>query len=230
MRFPQVIHFASSPWVVTYDIGFQRKICKNGLIVPNSVIRFKFNHGRRDLGSKMRFDVARERVEKLKSDFDEFLGALRACAIPRVEFEPLAREVLSLQKPDELKANSREADAWAVLGNHLCVLSDRYAAELGENGYAVLNTITEFSSHPPVNRHVHRDRHGYQRLAGAWLVDFSQSCRQAGFMLPKYMSDLRSQRRTIADREDHGNASSPLRFAEWPNERGSPVGHVGYIR
>ena len=31
-----------------FDIGFYRKICKNGMIVPDTVIRFKFTHLRRD--------------------------------------------------------------------------------------------------------------------------------------------------------------------------------------
>jgi len=41
---------------------------------------------------------------------------------------------------------------------------------LGENAYAVLNVITEFASHPPANRHVHRERNSLQQLAGTWLI------------------------------------------------------------
>jgi hypothetical protein len=58
------------------------------------------------------------------------------------------------------------------------------------NAYAVFNAVTEFASHRPANRHVHRDRHSLQRLAGAWLNSFSQECRQPGFVLREYLKKL----------------------------------------
>jgi len=57
----------------------------------------------------------------------------------------------------------------------------------GENAYAVFNAITDFASHPPENRCVHRERHSFQRLAGSWLVDFSRICTNPGFDLKKYI-------------------------------------------
>jgi Domain of unknown function (DUF932) len=35
---------------LAFDIGFLRKVCKNGLILPDTIIRFKFSHLRRDIG------------------------------------------------------------------------------------------------------------------------------------------------------------------------------------
>jgi hypothetical protein len=86
-----------------------------------------------------------------------------------------------------LDPKSREAEDWKLLGTHLKELCDRYAKELGENAYAVLNAVTEFASHPPSNPCVHRERHSFQRLAGTWLSTFGQECRKPGFVLAKYI-------------------------------------------
>ena len=73
------------------------------------------------------------------------------------------------------------ADCWCAglaksdsLSTHVRASCERYAAKLGENAYAVFNAITDFSSHPPANRSVCRERHSLQRLAGSWRSDFSR--------------------------------------------------------
>ena len=68
-------------------------------------------------------------------------------------------------------------------------MTERYTGDLGENAYAAFNIITEFASHPPVNRCVHRDRHSFQRLAGTWLSTFGEECRKPGFSVAKYLEE-----------------------------------------
>jgi hypothetical protein len=60
-----------------FDIGFYRKVCKNGLIVPDTIIRFKFTHMRRDIGETIHFEVAKERLAKFKTAFTDTLTGLR---------------------------------------------------------------------------------------------------------------------------------------------------------
>ena len=175
-----------------FDVGFYRKVCKNGLVLRDSIIRFKFTHLRRDIGETVRFEVAHERLTAAKNDFREYLGALQKCAIGRVDFDPLLRAVLRFKEPTKLESDTPAAEDWASLTAHLTELADRYAGELGENAYAVFNAVTDFASHPPQNRHVHRDRHSYQRLAGTWLADFSENCRQPDFALARYLEELKS--------------------------------------
>jgi hypothetical protein len=83
----------------------------------------------------------------------------------------------------------------------LSELSDRYAREVGENAYAVFNAITEFASHPPANRCVHRERNSFQRLAGSWLNNFSTQCRQSGFTIANYLEEsVNSETSGLANR------------------------------
>jgi hypothetical protein len=175
---------------LAFDIGFFRKVCTNGMILPKSIIRFKFTHSQRDIGEAITFEIAHERLATIKASFNKYLEALRNCAVPRSKFEPLFCGILLIRKPKDVKPESPMAEDWGTLSQHLSSLCGRYKEELGENAYAVFNAITEFASHPLENRCVHRERHSFQRLAGDWLSKFSQECLQPGFSLSNYMEKL----------------------------------------
>ncbi|MBF0500167.1 MAG: DUF932 domain-containing protein [Candidatus Riflebacteria bacterium] len=159
---------------LSFDIGFYRKVCRNGLILPENVIKYRFAHVRREIGETIEFDVDHEKLKNLKSSFNELLGKLRNCAVPHSTFVPFIRGVLCLKEPS--KPDNHNASEWAELSVHIGEMNKRYASELGENAYAVFNVLTEFASHPPVNHFVRRNRHSMQRIVGTWLNEFSREC------------------------------------------------------
>jgi len=175
---------------LAFDIGFLRKVCKNGLIIPATIIRFKFSHLRRDIKEAIEFDVSHKRLAELKSGFRSYLDALRTCPVRSDQFDTFARAVLGIRAPEALKPKSRDAAEWEMLNSHIATLCEQHARELGENAYAVFNVITEFASRPPANRHVHRERNSLQRLAGTWLSNFAQRCRPPEFNLTAYLAEL----------------------------------------
>lgn len=180
-----------------FDVGFYRKICRNGLIIPDTIIRFSFTHQRCDLGAAVQFDVAKDKLARFRGVFTDSLAGLRACMVPLPQFQPLIRGVLALRPPEPLWPDTREAADWEKLTNHLDTLSQRYAGELGTNAYAVFNALTDFASHPSVNRCVHRDRHSLQRRAGSWLAAFNQNCRKPGFTIAGHLEEwLQDQTKT----------------------------------
>jgi hypothetical protein len=178
---------------LAFDIGFFRKVCKNGLILPKSIIRFRFIHSQRDIREKITFDVAHERLTEFKSSLNHYLETLHECQVTRAEFAPLSCAILRIRKPKETKDPNPAIKDWIVLVRHLNSICGRYIDELGENAYAVFNAITDFASHPPENRCLHRDRHSLQRLAGAWVSSFSKECRQPGFKLSGYLKKLEEE-------------------------------------
>jgi hypothetical protein len=175
---------------LAFDIGFFRRACTNGIIVYDSIIRFKFTHLRRDIGEAIRFDIAHDKLARLRTGFGDYLTALRGCSVGEEQLAPFVCGVLSLCAPKRLEPDTREAKDWATLNAHVAELCNRYARELGNNAYAVFNAVTEFASHPLANRHVHRDRNTLQRMAGAWLSKFAQQCREPKFDLTSYLAEL----------------------------------------
>ena len=164
-----------------FDIGYYRKVCTNGLIVPDSIIRFRFNHLRREMREAAQFRVARQQLARFRALFTDTLARLRNFAVPAAHFETLLRAVLNIRPPKKMEPGSIEVAEWNALRRHLAEICDRYAGELGENGYALFNAITDLASHPPGNRCLHRDRHALQQLAGAWLTAITAACGKPGF-------------------------------------------------
>lgn len=177
-----------------FDIGFYRKVCTNGLIIPESIIRFKFSHQRRDIGEKIHFEIAKERLTKFTTTFTDSLSGLRNCAVPQDQFEPLIAGALLLKPPRSAKPDPSEVADWRQLCRQLSEMSTRYVDELGENAYAVFNVMTELASRPPENRCIHRDRHSLQRLAGSWLTSFNDHCSKPGFSISRYLEQLEEER------------------------------------
>lgn len=175
---------------LTFNIGMYRKVCRNGMILPDNVIRFKYAHLSSEIGKEINFAIDHPRLAKVKTDFYDYMNVLRNCAVPRAYFLPLLQGVLCIRPPQNISDDHRIANAWKSLSSHLGDTCYRYVQELGENAYAAFNAITDFASHPPDNRCVYRDRHSYQRLAGTWLNDFHRECRVPNFSLSEYLVSL----------------------------------------
>jgi hypothetical protein len=188
---------------LSFDIGFYRKVCKNGLIMPETIIRFKFSHSHQNIGKNLQFLVERNRLSEFKNAFTQSMAQLRTCVLERSQFGPLVCAVLQLRPPkpakdSELFSQSGQSSEltsqlhpdWLALQEHLDELNVRYSSELGNNAYAAFNAVTEFASRPLKNRCVHRDRHGMQRLAGAWLSNFNADCNKPGFSISSHLRQM----------------------------------------
>jgi len=188
--FVRVTNSYNTQRALRFDVGYFRMICTNGVVIPEAAVRFEFVHTKRALRHEISFNVERDHMAKLDAAFTAFIEAVRACSVPSELFQPLLAAILGVRAPKSLKTDSREADDWSEIESHLTELSDHYTKELGGNAYALFNAATDFASHPPANRHVHRDSHSLERRAGEWLSDFSQKCRKPDFDLAKYFDGL----------------------------------------
>jgi hypothetical protein len=188
--FIRVINSYNGLRALTFDIGFFRKVCKNGLILPQSIIYFKFIHMQKDIDGKVQFDIAHENLSKLKENLSKYLGVLNECKLDREKFETLLFGVLHIRKPQNIGPESQKAKDWDALEKGIDYLCDKYADELRENAYAAFNAMTEFASHPPQNKCLHRERHSFQRLVGNWVNNFTYELRQPGFSLPDYIEKI----------------------------------------
>ena len=173
-----------------FDIGYHRKVCKNGLILPQSIVRFQFAHVRREIQETIKFEVARERLTQAREAFQSSLGTLRDFPMDCEESIPLLKAVLGIHAPNPIIPKSPAEADWNALNLHIGQVATRYFDELGGNAYSAFNAITDFASHPPDNRLVRRDRHGFQTRVGRWVAEFSQAAPRAGFNLKKYIQNL----------------------------------------
>ena len=84
------------------------------------------------------------------------------------------------------------------------VVSEKYAWDLGLNGYALMNVITDVR--PPRSPFIRREQYNLQRSAGIWLADFSQECRKPGFKVKAYVDRLEQERTSRVGTRQVGSA------------------------
>ena len=185
-----------------FDIGFHRKVCRNGLIVPQRIVQFRFSHQRKHLRD-IRFDVHNKQLTALTNDFKESVSQLSNCGVPEELFRGFVRGVLGIQTPPNPSGLKREAvAAWAALDQELAARSAGYLSELGGNAYAVLNTATDVASRPPDNVWIRRDRHSMQRRTGVWLQRLTEDCRRPDFSVRQHVERLFQMNRFDSARDE----------------------------
>ncbi|MCY4141874.1 MAG: DUF932 domain-containing protein [Rhodobacteraceae bacterium] len=191
--FIRVTNSYNSMRALSFSVGFMQKTCSNGLVGPSKIIRFKFDHTRKSLQAGLKFTIKHRQLKKMKKRFLDSFQVLHEYPVDPHLFSPLVIAVLKIKKPNlpdsrnATKRQKKESEVWAVLESHIKRLSERYAHEQGANAYAVLNTMTDLSSNPPVNKFLRRDRHSMQKLAGEWMADFRKSSRKPNFEINEYL-------------------------------------------
>jgi hypothetical protein len=100
---------------LAFDIGFHRKVCRNGLIAPETIVRFKFPHQRRTLTAGIRFEVARERLATLQAERAR-MEAWAAMCTPLARVVEASSGIKELPGPANciLRCRSGRADASAL--------------------------------------------------------------------------------------------------------------------
>jgi hypothetical protein len=65
---------------LAFDVGFFRKICSNGMIAPESIIRFKYTHQRHEIGDSIRFESEEKEPKSIFSKFEKKEGKNWTCS------------------------------------------------------------------------------------------------------------------------------------------------------
>ena len=195
-----------------FDIGYYRKVCVNGLILPQSFVHLSFTHKRGDLPAAIKFQIDRAGLQRMREKFQAQVKALSGYAVEPQFMVPLVLAVLQIHKPKpkpkpkigaKIASERIWAEAeWTSLVNTVGQHRDKYVAELGENAYAALNVMTELASRPPVTSLIQRDRHGFQKLVGQWTTAFPEAIAAPGFKLTEHIQQLWGDKPEPAGRKE----------------------------
>ena len=181
-----------------FDIGFCREVCLNGAIFGAETIPFVYNHTKHELNtSDVRFNLQKGKIGKLIQDFRSHTTKLRNYRISKAQALDLILGLFRIKDENEIdfeseKEDSAEYDALLrVLDRRL----DKYS-ELGENGYALFNAVTDIASHSIDNNRYFRrhEIHAMQRVAGNWVHSFSREIDRPDFDITSYLEQLKKSR------------------------------------
>lgn len=184
-----------------FDIGYFRKVCRNGLILQDTLIHFSLNHQKRRIGEQILFEIDQDKLTKDREAFQKFLRGLLAIEVQESQAAVITEHTLGFKAPSR-QVTASQLQAWMELRQHVSQTCRRYIQEGGANAYALMNAITDLSSRPPASPHVRRDKHSLQKRAGAWLADFVTKAALPQFDVSQYIKDLNDSPRKTEISQD----------------------------
>jgi len=170
---------------LNFDIGFCRGICKNGVIFGKRNIVFKFVHSRRATDPQVEFSLRAGELQDLEKRFVESLFNLQRFHVPRRVMWALACRVFGVTIPPN--PTPRQSELLDAKAAHVSRLTLAYFDQLGENGYAALNVLTDFASRPSGMISPEASVDTLQRKAGAWIEEFVLANESRSFSFDQFL-------------------------------------------
>ena len=174
--FIRVCNSYNTSMACSIRIGLIRWACKNGIVDWHSSIKIRVAHDVREMEKSIEAKINEAKFRKVMEDFGWLLKSIYEVKIEKQQYLRLIFSILKIRKPEKMP-EYRESD-WLKLKEHLNSVALRYDKELGSNGYALLNAVSDIATRPPTNigiyNFIRRERDGLQRLVGLWLLDFNK--------------------------------------------------------
>jgi len=172
---------------LNFDIGFCRTICSNGMFLGKRNIEIKFPHIRGAKNPEVVFNLRSGELRNLETEFTESIHNLKRFHVPPKYMWAMTCKIFGIKALDELSSSQEEL--LNAKRNHIEALSKQYFDEIGHNGYAALNIVTDFASRPagyvsPDNR-----VNSFQRKTGEWMADFISAIKHDSFTFENYLGE-----------------------------------------
>jgi hypothetical protein len=179
--FLRVTNSLNGARALRFDIGFMRKHCSNGVIFEEEVATIKASHSKEAL-AQLQIEITGRSLPQMWDEFSKFLTTVRSFTMNSDQSTLALKTVLHLPnpKPDDKPARKEALDALAA---DFSARLSGYRQELGENAYAVFNTLTDIAARPPELPCFQQTRDTIERRSGRWLKDLARESRAPAFDL-----------------------------------------------
>jgi hypothetical protein len=181
-----------------FEIGFCRWICLNGVIFGGKSVEISFAHTKQLQDGMRRWQENLGDIKALEQLFIGKLRNLQRFHVPACWMLPLACKVFDVRLPSDTPIKPRRADELRQFRQAIADLSSDYFMKMGEQGYAVLNVLTDYASRPVGVISPETMMDGFQHKAGDWINDFAQQIEQREFTFETYLADNMSTAEAIA--------------------------------
>ena len=154
-----------------FTVGVCRWICTNGMIFGDQSLTLRNTHqGGADLDAMLQhaFTAGAGRLDL--AAVKNRLGNLKTHQVSRDHLLAGTLEALDIQVPESIPESRLHAHGWKDLGPHLSALCERYANDLGENAYALLNAASDYASDVEAPRMNATLVNSYQAKCGQWAA------------------------------------------------------------
>ena len=185
--FLRITNSYNRSYALNFKLGYCRWICKNGMIFGGQSIDFKFHHNRKIDHAVAYFSLRSGEFAEFEKSFIESLHNLERYHVPPKHIWPLTCKVFGIKMPT--KGKTRQEESYTIKKHQIEKLSEKYFKELGQNGYAALNILTDFATRPVGYISVEQSVDSLQNKAGAWISEFISEIENRKFSYDDYLAE-----------------------------------------
>lgn len=146
--FIRITNSYNRTFALSFELGFVRKLCANGVIFDKQTVIIKIAHNKGIEGISYKTDVSRFR--EAKASFITKMLSLKKFNVPKDRHFSLICKCLEIKapKPNEKgKIDERIGEQFKQLKLVSKELSNQYVNKDGETAYSLFNVITDLVSH-----------------------------------------------------------------------------------
>jgi len=175
---------------LSFEIGFVRKLCSNGVLFNKDTMKLKYIHNR---SNKMEIRSDAKQIEAAFGLFADQCVSLRDYPVPKELMFALVCQILNinLELPKDNQVN-KKINSLQNLMELTKILTARYTTELGSNAYAAFNLVTDIVSHQDQYRNLtgyYFNVRSYFSKPTDWMDDFSNITKDKGFEYTNYLRE-----------------------------------------
>ena len=178
--------------VLSYEVGFCRSICLNGVIFGNNGVKISFDHNSQVSQHTIAEQIVNQAykkigdIERLWTNVRNKLTVLRKIQVPIGMWLAVFCKIFNVRIETE-NISPKRLEMLIDKKESLINSAKEYAAEMGETAYGLLNMLTDYASYPVGVFAPHNYVHAYQRKVGQWADEFISASSAANFNLNKYV-------------------------------------------
>lgn len=183
--------------LLRFELGFCRWICTNGMIFGQKSVEFSYAHTRQSMGRVKSFRDNIGDIRTLESALSGKLRQLREFAVPEEAMLPIACRAFGISlRPEELD-KVRRVESLVAIRDRIRELTGSYFSNMGGNGYAALNVLTDYATRPVGVIAPEASMHGLQQKATDWMDGFLSAIQSPGFAFDRYLAEWRESAELI---------------------------------
>ncbi len=188
LPFLRVTNSYNRTYALSFEIGFARKLCSNGMLFNKETMKIKYVHSK--LG-KMDLQTDASAIEQVSGLFKKQCTLLREYDIPKEMMFALVCQILklNLKLPDNNQYNRKIKNLQNLFKN-VNDLTANYANNGTVNAYTTLNIVSDLVSHQNVYKNLtgfHFNVRSFYARPTDWIEEFTREIVNHNFDLNQYL-------------------------------------------
>jgi len=191
--FIRVTNSYNKTYALSYELGFVRKLCSNGVIFDKKTVKIKMMHNKGNHRINYKTDLNRFKTAKLS--FIAKMLSLKKFFIPKDKHFPLICKCLEIKMPKQNRfseIDEKIKDQIRKLKLDSYDLTNQYVDKDGETAYSLFNVITDLVSHQEEYNNIpyySLRPSSYSFKPTKWIEEFVNEIEKRTFDLEKYIGE-----------------------------------------